>query len=530
MFSFFMEKLKLLNILKENEQKNYELSLAKLSGNIVKDTKSLKNILGKSDDIIYRHFKLCDTEHKKAVLIFIEGMTNNARLTDNVIKPLIYEKAGGNLPVDLKDIEELADSMIANEKIESSDKVKELIESCMEGNAILLIDTYNKGLIISAQGWEARGIAEPQTEVVVRGPREGFTETLRTNTALLRRKIHNPDLIMESFKVGERTRTIICITYLRGLAKPELVEEVRRRIKNIKTDAILESGYIEEFIEDNPFSPYSTIGNSEKPDAVAADILEGKVAILVDGTPFVLTVPLYFIEGFQSAEDYYSRPYLGSLLRFFRYVAYFISFLAPGVYVAFINFHQELIPTPLLLTISASKEGIPFPGVVEALIMVLVFELLREAGIRLPRAVGSAISIVGAIVLGEAAVTAGLVSAPMVIVISITAISSFINPSLYDVIAIKRLLFILLASFMGAVGITIGFLAILVHLASLRSFGVPFLTPLAPLDLKDLKDTFIRVPLWGMLSRPMSGKEQDYSRQDKNLKPSLPSEEDNNRS
>lgn len=530
MFSFIKDKIKLFNILKQNENMNEELANLKLTGNINKDITLIKEIFGESYDIIYRHFNLCDTKKSRAVLIFIEGLVNNASLTEDVIKPLIYEKSNNSeITIELNKIHDITNSMLATENVKDTYAVKEIIESCMEGNAILLINNFKKGLIIAAQGWETRGVDEPKTEIVVRGPREGFSETLRTNTALLRRKIHDPAFKMESLKIGKRTRTTVIIAYIKGLASSGLVEEVRNRLKRIKTDAILESGYIEEFIEDNPLSPYSTIGNSEKPDAVAADILEGKVAIIVDGTPFVLTVPLYFIEAFQSAEDYYSRSFFSSLVRLFRFLAYFIAFLAPGLYVALIHFHQELIPTSLLLTLSASKEGIPFPGVVEALIMVITFELLREAGIRLPRAVGTAISIVGAIVLGEAAVSAGLVSAPMVIVIAITAISSFIVPSLYDIIALKRILFIILAGTMGGFGITLGFLALLVHMASLRSFGVPFLTPFAPFDLEDIKDTLIRVPLWMMSSRPLSGAEQDYSRQNNNLKPSSPKESDNDK-
>ena len=227
--------------------------------------------------------------------------------------------------------------------------------------------------------------------------------------------------------IGRKTKTAVCLVYLKGVANPQVVEEAKRRLERIDTDGILESGYIEQFIEDAPLSIFSTIGNSEKPDTVAAKILEGRIAVLVDGTPFVLTFPMLFIEGFQSSEDYYSRPYYASLVRVIRFIAFMVSVLGPGIYVAVTTFHQELIPTPLLFTIAAAVEGTPFPTMIEVLVMGVIFEILREAGIRLPRPVGQAISIVGALVVGESAVSAGLIGEPVVIVIALTAVSSFVE-------------------------------------------------------------------------------------------------------
>jgi spore germination protein KA len=319
---------------------------------------------------------------------------------------------------------------------------------------------------------------------------------------MLRRKIKSPDLMFDSLKIGVRTKTDVCIAYINGLADPKLIEEIKRRLDRIKTDAILESGYIEQFIEDEPYSIFPMIANSEKPDKVAAKLLEGRAAILVDGTPFVLTAPALFIESFQAAEDYYSRPYFASLIRLLRYVSYFISILAPGLYVAISTFHQELIPTDLLLTMAAAHEGVPFPSVLEAAIMIIMFEILREAGVRLPRPIGSAVSIVGALVIGEAAVSAGLIGAPMVIVVAITAVSSFVVPAQTDSGAILRYGFLILAGFMGGFGIAIGLLAVLFYMASLKSFGVPYLSSLAPFNASDMKDVFIRAPIWEMNKRP----------------------------
>jgi spore germination protein KA len=282
--------------------------------------------------------------------------------------------------LEVDDIDIIRTTMISVGSVEQVNSINEVVDSCLSGDTVLLINGFKEALVISTRGWESRGVEEPKTESVVRGPREGFSETLRTNTTLLRRKIKNPDLTLESMKIGRKTKTSVCIAYLKGVANPRLIEEVKRRLKRINTDAILESGYIEEFIEDAPFSIFPTIANSEKPDVVAAKILEGRAAILVDGTPFVLTVPMVFIENFQSAEDYYSRAYFASLVRVLRFVSFMISTLAPALYVALTTFHQELIPTPLLFTMAAAREGIPFPAVLEAGMMIIVFEILREAG------------------------------------------------------------------------------------------------------------------------------------------------------
>ncbi|MED4797818.1 spore germination protein, partial [Priestia megaterium] len=266
------------------------------------------------------------------------------------------------------------------------------------------------------------------SQTVVRGPRDSFTETLRTNTALIRRRIKSPKLWIESQQIGEFTKTDIALVYIDGIADEQVIQEVKERLSKIDIDGILESGYIEELIQDEDYTPFPTMHNTERPDSVAAGLLEGRIAILVDGTPFVLMVPALFIQFFQAAEDYYQRADISTLIRLMRYMAFFLALLTPSAYIALTTFHQEMLPFALLISIAAQREGVPFPAIIEAFIMEITFEILREAGVRLPRAVGSAISIVGALVLGEAAVQAGLVSPAMVIVVSITAISNFVSP------------------------------------------------------------------------------------------------------
>ena len=358
---------------------------------------------------------------------------------------------------------------------------------------------------------------------MVRGPREGFTETLQVNISMLRRKIKNPLLRLELLKLGKQTKTAICIAYIKGLAAEETVAEVRRRLERIDVDSILESGYIEEYIEDAPLSPLATVGNTEKPDIAAAKMLEGRVAILVDGTPFVLTVPYLFVEGLQSSEDYYSRAFFSTMMRWIRIIAMVSTALMPALYIALLTFHQEMIPTELLLSTASSAEGVPFPAFVQAFFMGLVFEILREAGIRMPRPVGQAVSIVGALVIGQAAVEAGLVMPSMVIVVAFTGITEFIVPTQLEAITIFRIFVTGLAAMLGFYGILLGILASLIHILTLRSFGNPYLSPLAPSSITGLKDVLVRVPRWAMLTRPPGISGRNPMRQEPGQKPGPPS-------
>lgn len=486
----------------------------------------LKEIFGTSNDIVIREFNIGRKGQIKVALLFVEGMTDKLLINESLIKPLMYGIPYSGTE-EVVTIDTIKKSMISIGGAEQVCSIGEVVDGCLSGDTVLLINGLNEALVLNTKGWDSRGVEEPKTESVVRGPREGFSETLRVNTALLRRKIKNPDLTLEPMKIGRRTKTDVCIIYLKGVANPRLIEEIRRRLNRIETDGIMESGYIEQYIEDAPFSIFSTIANSEKPDVVAAKLLEGRAAIMVDGTPFVLTVPMLLIESFQSAEDYYSRPYFASLIRILRFLAYGISILAPATYVALTTFHQELIPTPLLFTLASSREGVPFPSVLEAFVMLAAFEILREAGVRLPRPVGSAISIVGALVIGEAAVAAGLIGAPMVIVIAITAVSSFVVPAQTDSAVILRYILLFLAGVMGGFGVAIGLLGLVIHLAALRSFGTPYLSPLAPLSVHDQKDVFIRAPLWTMLTRPRTIGSHDPQRQEFRLEPATQAEEGN---
>jgi spore germination protein KA len=309
---------------------------------------------------------------------------------------------------------------------------------------------------------------------------------------------------MKQMNIGRLTETPVLIAYIEGIAQRTLIQEVTNRLMSIKIDGILESGYIEEMIQDRPFSPFPLILTTERPDVAAACLLEGRVIILIDGTPFVLIAPCTFASMLQSPEDYYNHFYIGTFIRWLRYIFFFIALLGPSAYVAILTFHQEMIPTSLLITIAENREQIPFPALIEAFIMEITFEALREAGVRLPKQVGAAVSIVGALVIGQAATAAGLVSSPMVMVVAITGVASFLMPRYATGISIRILRFpiMILSGVLGLLGVMIGVTAIVAHLCTLQSFGVPYLNPTATLKIKNLKDVLIRAPWWEMDTRP----------------------------
>lgn len=462
----------------------------------------IKDTFGAASDVICREFRLGQSRTRAAV-ICIDGLIRADRLALEIIKPLMYDGfAEDSVKAKPKTMGDLQSLYMTAGESRVSTSFDDLITGVLTGDAAVLVDGFAEGLVINTKGFPQRSIEDPQTESVLRGPREGFVENMRTNTALLRRKIKSPFFSFENITVGEKTNTIVTLAYIRNIADPTLVAEVKKRLSQIQTDGILDSGYIEQYISDGGSPFFSTIASSEKPDAVAGKLLEGRVALIVDGSPYVLTVPTFFIENFQTAEDYYIAPLFASALRVVRFFAFLISILALPLYVALTTYHQELIPTELLLSMAAAEGNTPFPAVIEALLMIIVFEILKEAGIRLPRPAGQAVSMVGAIIIGETAVSAGIIGAPMVIAVAITAVSAFAAPAQANASMILRLLFLLLAGVFGGLGLSLGILLLLLHLTALKSFGVPYLSPVVPFHLADNKDTLFRMPLHMLLTRP----------------------------
>ena len=369
-----------------------------------------------------------------------------------------------------------------------------------------------------------RQVSEPTSQTVIRGPKDSFVESLSTNQSLIRRRIRNKNLYFEEFIIGNETKTKINLVYVKGIANEEIIEEIRTRLNKINVSAIFESANIEELIADKTLTVFPLALNTERPDTVAGNIMEGKIGIIVDGTPFVLLLPTVFTDFFVSSEDYYHNFFVSSFIRILRYISFMIVLLTPAAYVGLLTYDQEMIPTNLLISIIAQREGVPFPAVVEVFIMEFTFEILREAGIRMPRAVGQTVSIVGALVVGQAAAQAGLISNIMVIIVAITATANFVAPvySLATATRMLRFVLIIISAFFGLYGILLGLIVMVAHLASLRSFGVPYLAPVAPFNVKDQKDQLIIFPYWSMNRRPSYLRSPQQEKQSKTDSPSPP--------
>ncbi|WP_374987785.1 spore germination protein [Paenibacillus sp. R14(2021)] len=491
----------------------------KLSSDIEHNESVFKRIFENSSDIVYRQVRV--SGETQWLVIYLSSLVDERLIDDHILKPLLSRSA--HHPEWMaENAEALDDGIISLGTSATTSVVTDLARHILNGYAIVLARAGSDAVMVKVSGKEKRALEEPSSEPVIRGPRDGFIENIMTNIGMLRGRLKTSRLKMEAITLGELSQTDVVITYIAGIVSESLVEEVRERVKRIEIDGILDSGYIEEFIEDLPYSPFPQVHSTERPDVVAAELLEGKVAILVDNTPFVLIVPMTFWTGLQASEDYYIRWPIATFVRWIRFLFIFIAIFAPPLYVAVTTFHQEMIPTNLVLSITASREAVPFPALVEALLMEIIFEALREAGIRLPKQIGQAISIVGALVIGQAAVQAGIISAPVVIIVSITGIAAFTIPrySFANGIRLLRFPILFLAGMLGLYGIVLGFLGILLHVASLRSFGVPYFTPLAPLNAISLKDVLLRVPMWDKTRRPQTTGANDPIREANDLKPS----------
>lgn len=487
-----------------------------LQNHFDQNVETFRSIYHNCSDVVFRSFLFLGT--RKAMIIYIEGLTDIEGIENFILIPFMQESSEKT-----NTINELLEKKLPVSKVKRLNLIADCVESISSGNPVLLIDGEEEGYSLGLAKWEKRSIEEPVAEGGIRGPREGFNETLGVGTALIRRIIKSPALKMQSMKIGRYTSTNIVVAYIEGIADPSLIDEINKRLKRIDIDGVLESAYIEELIEDNPYSPFPQIMTTERPDIACGNLLEGRAVILVEGTPFSLIAPITFFSLLQSQEDYYGRFIVSTIIRWLRYLFLGLSLLLPSVYIAVLTFHQEMVPSQLLLSMASSRETVPFPAIVEVLLMEISFEALREAGIRLPKQIGSAVSIVGALVIGQAAVQAGIVSAPMVIVVALTGIASFMIPRYNVGIAIRFLRFpiMLLAACLGLLGIMMGVIAIAIHLCTLRSFGEPYLAPLAPLKRRDLKDVLWRSPLWMMDTRPHLTGESNMKRQSSGLEPGV---------
>jgi spore germination protein len=491
----------------------------KLSRTLQDNVEAMKETIGHSPDVLFRPFHVGGLSWP-AMIVYIDGLVDKKTINEQVMKPLMHVRPPSDSEFAAEATAErfketIQSSILSVGNLKSTDSFDACIQDVLSGNTVLLIDGSEEALTLDTHGGPRRSIEEPVSEAVVRGPRDGFNEILHCNTAMLRQRIKDPNFTMDVYKIGRRSQTDVALIYVKGLTNEELVQEVRSRLQGIDIDEILESGYIEQLIEDNYLSPFPQMQNTERPDRVASALMEGRTAVLVDGTPIALIVPVTFTMMMTSSEDYYERWLPSSLIRLMRYGAAFIALFLPSLYIALISYNHGLIPTKLAISVAAGREGVPFPSIVEALIMEITLEILREAGLRLPKPIGQAVGIVGGLVIGQAAVQAAIVSPVMVIVVALTAISSFAVPQYGAGIAIRILRFgmMMAAAVLGLYGVILFFLLIMAHLAQLKSFGVDYLSPLVPARSSQWKDIFVRFPLHMLKWRPAMNKPLNRRRQ-----------------
>jgi len=475
-----------------------------LSGSLREFEEIINSTLGKSADLAIRKFHIFG--QFSAVMYNFSHMVQQAVVNEDIVKPFMH------IPMHLQgrsiELAQLPDILmyetLYHGEVELQGQIDLIIRGILGGDTVVAVEGMMEAFIIGTRSVEKRSIEQPATEQVIRGPREGFIESLGTNLALIRYRLQSSELRIESREMGTRSKSKVAICYMDGITDPELLKELDRRLSEVKIDSILDSGYLEQFIEDNKWSPFPQVQYTERPDKVAANLLEGRVAILVDGSPLALVIPTVFGQFYQTVEDYTERFLLMSAIRLARLVALIFSLVFPSIYVAIISFNPELIPTEFAVAVAGGRAGVPFPAVIEVLIMEVSMEVLREATIRLPQQVGGALSIVGVLVIGQAAVAAGFASPITVVIIALTTIGSFATPAYNAALALRLLRFplIVMAGIFGLYGIMIGLIVIANHVLSLKSFGVPYLSPLVPGDKEGMKDLLIRAPIKWMKNRP----------------------------
>lgn len=491
-----------------------ELIEQKLSSNIETNRQALTLLLNGCSDAVVKDFYFGRNSHLQGLVLYFDGLADRNEVENNLLRPLLLEINMVDREVWKPDCHDvfslLSERIISLADLKMVDSLEGIIHHICSGDTVFLFDGSSRGLAAGTRSWQSRPVQTPENELVIFGPKEGFVETLRYNTALVRRRLKSSQLKIENLVLGRISKTDVAFMYIEGISPPDLVEEVRQRLNQIDIDGVLDVNYLEEFIMDEKATIFSQAEHSEKPDRVCAHLLEGRVCLMVDGSPMALIAPVSFPQFWISPEDYYVHYVPATLFRLLRFISFWLALTLPSLYVATISYHHEMIPTDLFLTIAATRQGVPFPAFVEALLLEFTFEMLREAGLRLPRAVGPAVSIVGALIIGDAAVRAGLVSTPMVVVIAATGIASFIAPA-YNaaiIIRIARFGFLAAAATLGFLGIMVAFILMLVRMASLSSFGLPFLSPVAPFNRSQLSDIFMRRPWFKMEKRPfMDGME-----------------------
>ncbi|WP_218970579.1 spore germination protein [Alkalihalobacterium alkalinitrilicum] len=454
----------------------------------------------KNKDLISRNVSLKGI-NKTATLFFVNGMVNYDEVQQYIIKALQQMDKERYEGEDLHQY--LIKNVLSVKEAQMVTEPKELVEVLINGQTLMFVEDMNCGIAIATTSFEHRGIEHPQTENVIKGPMEGFTESASVNRSLIRKQLKSEDLVTEEITVGKKAISRVSVMYIKSLVNEELLENVRDRIEQIEVDAVQGLAILEQYIEERPYSLLPTTLYTERPDRGTAFLNEGHIVILMDNSPACLVVPITFWGLFHTAEDYYHRWAFGNFIRIIRLLSFFIALLTPSLYIAISNFHIEMFPTDLLLAISATRERVPFPAIVEVIMMELSFELIREAGVRIPTPIGPTIGIVGALILGQAAVEAGIISPILVIIVAITGLASFAIPdmSMNFTVRISRFICLFFAATLGFFGISIFLVFAITYANHAKSFGVPFFSPMAP-HTRSSKDMLVRPPVWKLWLRP----------------------------
>lgn len=472
----------------DNEAQLLKEDLATNLANVKKD-------FGGSQDIKIREMIISG---RKAAVLLCDGMVNSMQLAQLVMNPIMRSE------VKTKNAFEhyctIRDSVTNSVEQSEVQTVEDVELYMMSGFAVFLLDGVASAIVMGIQGWAKRSVDEPGSEAMAKGSKEGFIESLNDNVALVRKRLKTPDLKFEMMKLGKDAKTNITVAYMATKADERIVKEVKKRLEAIPADAVIDFGCIQPYLDTNRLSVFTAVGTTERPDTFCGKLMEGRVGVMIDGTPHALTVPFLFTENFQSLDDYDNRPYFATFIRVLKYLAFVLSMLVPGFYVAVGTFHQELFPSMFLYDVAAAEQRTPFNLLTEALLIHFLYEIMREAGLRLPKTIGHAVSIIGAIVIGDATVSAGLIGAPMLIVVAVTAISSYVVYSLYEPIAVLRFFFIIVGGTMGLYGIMVFVAVLMVNMASISPYGVPFTSPLSPFDPHSAEDTVWRAG-WKKLYR-----------------------------
>ena len=474
-----------------------------ISGEIKADTALFREIFKKDSILRVREFHAGGDIDADCTAIYFDGMVSVSIINDSIIRPLVDL---GVMPPEASGEGDRAERILkrvlyANE-VAVTDDLAEMIRGAMYGDTVLLVDKCRRALVINTKGWKTRGISEPEDERILEGPREGFEESAMNNLSLIRRKLQTPDFCAEFYHIGRRTDTKVYICYLDTLVSKKALAELKKRLKKIDIDGIFDTNYISELAADRKYSLFRSTGSTERPDIVAARLLEGRIAVVCDGSPMVLTLPYLFAENFQADEDYYQNFLTASIGRLLRYVCFFLSISVPAIYIALTVFHRRLLPTPFLLSIASAREGVPFSSVVECILLIVIFEILKEAGVRTQQSLGHALSIVGGLVVGQAAVEAKIVSAPMLIVVALSGIAGLMIPRLRAAVFYLRLSFVISASTLGLFGYITSLVFMAIRIMSGESYGVDTTPSLSDPSAQNLKDTVIRARFGLMKTRP----------------------------